>query len=1478
MIRRSLGVALWSLVGLLACFLGALNALVGTHAGRTLLARVASAAVESAVHGSIEVGEVRGSLLTGVVLTDVRLLDPDSTLVAFLPRAELGYNPIDFAAGRIVFMEVRLDRPVINIVQHANGRTNFDELLRLGEKDTVTVKPLGPAGPRSLILLRNVQIADGSLTLRLQKHGAVSSANEEIEYSGEDGRYRLRRFEHLNARLAALRIQAPRENGIRIDVLRLTTESSDPRLSIADVVGRLTIDGHTLDVDLSRVRFPGTQFSAKGTVQWPRDTLLWNLAMRADSATLTDIRFLDPRFPEHAVLHGGVTVASHGGRLLEIQLRPLDLTFGEGRLTGHVTAFSAADSGLVALRQGDLTAQDLSLDFARVYIDSLPFYGRLTGQTIVDGPVNALKIETAWSFRDSLVPGWPESQIQGKGEISLGGPDLAFQPFAVAAGRIDIGTIRRLVPGFDLQGELDATGTLTGTLKNAMFSGTLRHHDGMRPVSRIRGVVGLDSRTEVLGVFADVRADSLSLDGLTGRIANFPLRGSLTGTIRMKGDIAGLETHADLDMLGGGGAIRGDGTLLLGARGVHPGYGARRFTLRGQDVNLQRWLLRNGPPSRLTFSATGTVAGDSTTTPTGAFSVAVAPSLFSGTIIDSGATQMHFADGKLYVDSLRLQQPGLLTHGSGSLGWRRPDRGTLVFGFAADSLSVLDSLLTWIAGPQATAAGEGSTPEEKLKGSAQVRVTLDGALDSMSFGGDARVADLQWRGWHVPKGEGSIAYRPGPVPSFDVEARFDSLGYGRLGFGAAAASARGTRDSLTWFARSRVGDLGAFLAGGRYTRQNGGAGGGANAGVQHAAIDSLAVLLPSGVWFLERPTALAFGDSVLHVDSASLRNAAGAGRLTLSGDLPGHGPINAHVSLDSFPLTGIYALMEDDTLGVAGAVTASLAANGTRANPTYSGSFAFSNASFGSFKAPFMDGIVDYRNRRLNGEVHLWRSGQQVLNVTAHLPLDLALVSVAQRQLPDTLSVQARADSVDLGVLAAVTTTVQQVEGVFTADLGLGGTWEAPRLRGGLEIGNAAATIPALNVRYTGLNGSLSLRGDTIRVDSITAVSERGRAELTGFMRLERLTKPVLALNITTSDFKALDLRGYLTLTASGRVALTGPVFGATLSGRGTVTSGVLHFADLVNKRVVNLEEPWVQDLIDTSLIRTQRLGPEFQSLFFDSLQVRNLQLTMGEDVWLRSNEANIQLSGSVTVNKVRDNYLLSGTLQAPRGTYRLNVGLVTREFVVSKGTVQYFGTPDLDAALDIEASHVVHPLPGPGTNNRDITVIAHIQGTLRVPKLTLESEQNDKSQTELISYLMFGKPTFELGGGEGVFVRSTAASLLAGELERTVVSDLGVPLDYFEIRPGDPSNPFSGAQVAAGWAIGSKTFLVVNAGFCQQVQSQNQSRLANLLGASFQFRFSPEWRTEASFEPVRACGLGSLLQAPVSRQVGLDVFWERRY
>jgi hypothetical protein len=233
-----------------------------------------------------------------------------------------------------------------------------------------------------------------------------------------------------------------------------------------------------------------------------------------------------------------------------------------------------------------------------------------------------------------------------------------------------------------------------------------------------------------------------------------------------------------------------------------------------------------------------------------------------------------------------------------------------------------------------------------------------------------------------------------------------------------------------------------------------------------------------------------------------------------------------------------------------------------------------------------------------------------------------------------------------------------------------------------------------------------------------------------------------------------------------------------------------------------------------------------------------------------------------------------------------MQVGPVTREFLVTSGTVNYFGTPDLDAGLDIEAEHVVHPaqVAGQQTNtatsrcspNGDVVVVAHIGGSLLVPRLTLSTKDCTMPQTDIISYLMFGQPSADIASGDQstaaaarkALLVSTAASVAAGEIERSVVSDLGIPLDYVEIRPGDPDNPFQGATFAFGKQIGARTFFIVRARVCP-------GTVGNAVGASLQFRFSPEWRTEASVETVGQCTpSGNTLQ----RQVGADLFWERRY
>src|SRR5439155_368601 len=101
-----------------------------------------------------------------------------------------------------------------------------------------------------------------------------------------------------------------------------------------------------------------------------------------------------------------------------------------------------------------------------------------------------LALETDWSFRDSLVPGWPESRVRGKGEVDLAAAGgLRFRAFAVEAASLDLRTVARLVPAVRLNGTLYAAGTLNGPLRDVHFAGTLAQRDGALPVSTVKGTV-----------------------------------------------------------------------------------------------------------------------------------------------------------------------------------------------------------------------------------------------------------------------------------------------------------------------------------------------------------------------------------------------------------------------------------------------------------------------------------------------------------------------------------------------------------------------------------------------------------------------------------------------------------------------------------------------------------------------------------------------------------------------------------------------------------------------------------------------------------------------------------------------------------------------------------------------------------------------------------------------------------------------------
>jgi Uncharacterized protein conserved in bacteria len=631
---------------------------------------------------------------------------------------------------------------------------------------------------------------------------------------------------------------------------------------------------------------------------------------------------------------------------------------------------------------------------------------------------------------------------------------------------------------------------------------------------------------------------------------------------------------------------------------------------------------------------------------------------------------------------------------------------------------------------------------------------------------------------------GSLAWLGGQRPRVTGRADADTLRIDRWLLTRAAGAVDGFSDSLAWSAGTALGEASRFDAAGQwYTKGDD----------RVLGIDSLLAKLAVRRYRLQEPIVMTLSDSAPSVSPATLRALDGSSVLQAAGRVPGKAPGNLSVQLLGLDLHDLYGLLQRDTLGVGGEMELELQIGGTAAAPTFRGLARMADGRFGDFQSPFIQGALNYVDRRLDANLDVWRTGKNLMQVEAHLPLDLALTGVEKRQIDGPLSVRAHADSVSLGLLEAITPAVTHVGGTLQADVQVEGTWAKPRLAGAVDVRNGSMSLPGLGIRFGSVRGGATLDGDSVRSRDIVLTSGGGKLRVDGSVRLENLSRPVLDLRLHADQFRAIDVRSFLTLVGTGNLQLRGPVFGATLTGTLLANSGVLYFADLVNKRIIDLEDPTIADLVDTTLIRRENLGAKFQNRFLDSLRIDSLRVDLGSDDWLRSAEANVQLEGRVRLSKTGATYNPIGTLNAPRGSYTLKIGPVTRDFTVSRGQVTY--TNDLNAGLNIEARHTVR-----GVRGDTIPVIANISGTLYQPKLTLSSSIRPPiSETDLISYLITGYPANEatLVGQGGALQTGLAyfSSALSSELERALIQDIGVPIDLIEIRPGVSSSPPAAAR-----------------------------------------------------------------------------------
>ena len=1425
-----------------------------TDTGRRLVVQVAERVVNDNLRGTLTIGSVGGSFLRGLEVEDVTVVGEDGVLFTTIDRVGLRYRLNDLLSGRIVLGQLTLTRPRVNLVQwRRDEKLNADVILSgSGE---------GGGGPSPLIAFNDAIVVDGEVMIRTPERRDNRAVREAEE--GLRGYVRVRRVTGINGRFPYVRISSPLpgDGAVRIEVDRLRAESSDPALSVTGARGVAEILGDSLALDLSRLRLPRSEAALEGALTWFTGPLLPDLRIEVERIVSDEVLGIVRDLPAGLAGSGTIVVRSPRRGLLEFDADDLDLVglHGRGRARGRVGAVlgPGEEWALVAM---DLRVENFDLEYTRTVFDTLPVQGRVTGRVIGNGPREDLLLGFDAHFRDSLVDGWPESYIRGEGIVAVGVPgDFVFHDFAFDTVDIALATVRRLIPAVDLLGRLRGSGELNGAWLNPTYEGVLRYADEPLPETVARGTVELDARGDTLGVWGELAFDSLRLASFHSSYPGFGLTGVFSGPVALEGWLDSLGLDAELT----GPPGRLDAWVALEL--LPERRGAHGLEAAITDIDLQRFD-STLPRTRLTGTVEGSARGEPDGSAELTLRLELDGSVVSGTFIDSARAAIDVEDRLVRVDALEVWAAGLDIDAQGAIGLEAPRRGVLVFTAMSDSLGVLEPTFeTWLG---ALEAGE-----PLPTGRARIVGRVEGALDRYHVTARLDDANLKRRDLYAAGLYASVSYAS-EDGALRIESAADSVALNGFEFVDLVATAEGRVDSLSWLSRGVFGlyDAGSWMGWGTLRRDS---------SRYEIAIDTLGLLLAGGPWFMDS-AAVVVDDSGVDLSRVAFDRPGGAGFVSVQGRFPFTGAGQLTGSVDALPVSDLWLLFQRNHEMVAGELGGTFRLAGTAEAPTLRMDGNLADGVFGEFRPPYTRLVIEYGDQRLTGQAQLVRLGERIMDVDVDVPVDLAIAGARQRRLPGPIRIRAFADGVDLALLEATMPSVQEIGGTLDADFGITGTWEQPELTGRVSVQDGAATFPALGVRHERLNGTLLLSGDTIMVRELTLASDGGTAEIMGSVRLEELSKPVLDLQISATDFNAINVSDFLELTASADVALRGPLVGATLTGQSQATRGVLYFADLIRKDIVNLEDTLFAEFVDTLEVQRHGLGRPFENRFLDSLNIDSVRIDMGANMWLRSDEADVQLEGAVYLSHARGQYRLDGTLQAPRGRYRLQLGLTQgvgalREFRVTRGQVRYLGTPDLNADLDIDAEHKVNTVTVRG---EILTVFVNIGGTLYEPSLTLTSDARPAlAETEILSYLLVGAPSVQAGtettGFQTWLLWQQAFGAVSSQLEYALISDVGIPLDYIQIRPETgTTGGLAGAELALGKrfeVFGTTAFLRASPRFCQ-------NRTTPLdIGASLEFRLTQRWLIAASVDPLRSCE--TLTPTLAQRyQFGLDVLWEKRY
>ncbi len=1406
--------------GLVAMGVAAAMVISHTTAGREFALGLALERLRPSLNGTLRVGSMGpGGLLAGATLYDVELSDSLGRPVLVADSMRAGYSVAQLFGGPPAIADLNIWSPVVHLEPEPGHPVTLAGLL----KGTATEAPgdtaVRPPDEADLPLfrIRGASVHDGTVIMR-----DTGGAEERVE--------------GIEADFARVDIGPSREVDLAAemhDVALSYPTGPAGRLDLSGLRGEVEVGADYIVVRAERFRLPGSEGSGRMRVHMSDDPWLTVFDLDMSRLSLADLVWLDERL-DSGVARGGVRVAIRGDDVhVDVAKAEVDVSSGSLALSGGVSITDRVS--FRGLRVGPRMLATAEIE--RWLPETPPFAGAVSGDIRLEGAPGRLRVSGGLTLFDGTSR-TVRARATGGGTV-LG--VRSFEGMEIEFAELDYTLLEFFAPGVPWGGEGDLVLRADGELGTGMAVRIAANHflgPGPGNTLMVAGTVYGDTAISVIEV--DATLSPLSLSTIRRRWPDFPMSGSVSGSLSVNGSLEQLGFAAELETPAGPLSANG----RINGRDLAAGY---QLTVWGEDFQLAQLL--GGLPDSTVVSGRAHVSGRGLDLESvrGALALTAGASRVGPLRVDTAAVSVWVDDdGLMHLTSLHTEAEGIVVEGRrGTLGVASGVTGSGV-NLSVSSPSIRSLRPVFMSGnlvawdelspiEREHLEFDGVDPDTfptvddvRFDGTVDGKIRLEGGLRDLWAEAVVTLGDLEY----------------GPSAAGAVNLRAAVTGLSLVGADTAAASParivlEGEMDGDSVVVSGRE-----FRSGRLDGRFGLGEGGRLRAVVRRSPretyeaqavvslddgggridLDRLTLVFPDRRWNLQGPARLEWGaDSVVVNDFGLIRPGTAGLRLFADGRLVrGQGDSDFELRLADLDLAVVARVLQLDE-PLTGVVSAALSGSGTAANPVWQGLLRVDGAVNPTLRFDSMVATGDYADGILASRVETWSGDRRSLRFDGAVPMDLRLTGVEDRIPDEPRRIEVVADAFPAAMVLPALTDLEEVGGTVSGVVTIAGTRSAPQPGGNLRLENASGYLEALGIRLSSVFVDARVSPGGIIALEGRARSGAGTMQVKGTADIGQAEILPLDLAFWPREFEVVDRPDMVVAVSGDSITLTGSFNYPLVEGQVEVNDGTVFLEEFQRAAErIDFYDPALFSAATVQIGSGDGRGEVGAALRAPNPFLQNLRvlvdLHVGPGNWLRSREMNVETAGDLTVtfDRQRGELIVQGDVEVVRGNYSLG----PRTFRMTDGSFRFVGTPGFNPGISVSAENRLRTREG-----EPLVITADISGTLLTPHLSLASDSEYAiSEADLYGYILFGRPTSALIGEGGAASVGVGRDLLVGQFVNQVGYLLAqeLDLDHLSVSQADQSqaNAAFGAsslQVELGWYVWERVFLtgVYQRGFC---------------------------------------------------------------